>query len=99
MYYIRRLLYVYTAVLLCTVQLDGGCIRLLLLVFMVNLTVTLDGYPWGGVIGGARCSGALIGRDKLIGGDSRCGDEGCASEVSWRSGETQRLVFASGVGP
>ena len=47
MYYIRRLLYVYTAVLLCTVQLDGGCIRLLLLVFMVNLTVTLDGYPCG----------------------------------------------------
>ena len=52
MYYIRRLLYVYTAVLLCTVQLDGGCIRLLLLVFMLNLTVTLDGFPWGGVIGG-----------------------------------------------
>ena len=48
MYYIRRLLYVYTAVLLCTVQLDGGCTRLFTL--GVNLTVTLDGYPWGGVI-------------------------------------------------
>ena len=52
MYYIRRLLYVYTAVLLCTVQLDGGCMRLLLLVFMVYLMVTLDGYARGGVIGG-----------------------------------------------